>query len=67
MTPNWRDGIVGQITNHAATPNQAPHLTGGACSVLVTCSSLVPRRQVSFVVRRRSRILNMFGNPACIK
>src|SRR5262245_51674720 len=20
MTPNWRNGIVGQITNHAATP-----------------------------------------------
>jgi hypothetical protein len=35
MTPNWTTGIVGQITNHAATPNQALHLTGGACSVFV--------------------------------
>jgi hypothetical protein len=50
MTPDWTDGIVGQITNQAATPNQALHLTGGACSVFVTCNSLVPRRQVSFVV-----------------
>jgi hypothetical protein len=51
MTPDWTDGIVGQITNRAATPNHALHLIGGACSVFVTCNSLVPRRQVSFVVR----------------
>ena len=42
MTPNWTNGVVDQITNHAATLNQALHLTGGACSVFVTCSSLVP-------------------------
>jgi len=50
MTPNGTNGIVDQITKHAATPNQALHLTGGACSVFVTCSSLMPRRQVSLVV-----------------
>ena len=33
------------------TPNQALHLTGGARRLSVTCSSLVPRRQVSLVVR----------------
>ena len=49
MTPNGTNGIVGQITTHAATPNQALHLTGGAWSVFVTCSSLMPRRQVSLV------------------
>jgi hypothetical protein len=47
----WDKWIVNQITNQAATPNQALHLTGGACSVFVTCSSLMPRQQVNLVVR----------------
>ena len=29
------------------TPNQALHLSGGACRLSVTCSPPMPRRQVS--------------------
>jgi hypothetical protein len=45
MTPNWTNGIVGQITNHAATPNQALHLTAGASSMFLDHGSPVPPPQ----------------------
>jgi hypothetical protein len=44
------------------TPNQALHLTGGACRLFQAHSSPMPRRQVSWVVRRREGLAVGLGD-----